>query len=175
MKLNGQLLQWDCYLGVAKFSLFWHQYSEVWFCLWSSKCYFVEIQRIWFLAYYLSRIPLAWWDSTTLHRGSSFQASVHWKRKYFQLAKTGNGLQSACRSLAGAHKLDFNSKTPQMLPACFSFAIYKRSPRSDRGNVMLTCGCLWNIFDSWLHELVVSIYWGRFLVCDGETKFSIMY
>lgn len=73
MKLNGQVLQWGFYLPVGKFSLFWHQYSERWFCLQSSKCRFVEIQKVWFLAYYLSRIPLTWWDSTILHRGGSFQ------------------------------------------------------------------------------------------------------
>lgn len=175
MELNGQVLQWGCYLRVGKFSLLWHQYSEVWISLWSSKCYFVEIQKVWFLAYYLSRVPLTWWDSTILPGGSSFQTSVHCRRKYLQLRKTGNSLQSACCFLTGAHKLGFNSKTPQMLSACFSFAMYEQSPRSDRGNITLTCGCIWNIFDSWLCGLVVFIYWGRFLVCNGETNFSIMH
>ena len=104
MKLNGQVLQWGYCLRVGKFSLVWHQYSGVYFCLQSSKCYLVEIQKVWFLAYYLSDICLTWWDSAVLRRGSSLQNSVHWKRTYLSLAKTGSGLQFACCALTGAHK-----------------------------------------------------------------------
>lgn len=45
-------------------------------------------------------------------------------------------------ALTGAHKLSFNTKTPQKLSACFSFAVCEQSPRSDRWNVTLTHGSL---------------------------------
>lgn len=87
-----------------------------------------------------------------------FQTSVHGKRKYFHLANTDNGLQSACWFLTGAYEPSFNNKIPQILAACFSFARYKQSTIPDRGNVMLTGVCLQNVFDSWLHQLIAFIY-----------------
>lgn len=128
----------DCYLCVGKWSLFCHQHLEGFFFFFFLKPILLFCRNIKALAiFFLSHIALIWRDSA-LTRHSFFSDFCSSYRKCLILAKTAKDLQYACCFLTGAYEPNFNSETAQMLPACFTFAMYKQSSRPDRGNAVLT-------------------------------------
>ena len=126
----------DCYLCVGKWSLFCHQHLEGFFFF--AKAYIVVLSKYKSSGHFFSFPHSSDLERFCSHQAQFFSDFCSSYRKCLILAKTAKDLQYACCFLTGAYEPNFNSETAQMLPACFTFAMYKQSSRPDRGNAVLT-------------------------------------